>query len=111
MTAWVFAEEVDGAPSDTSLELLAKARTHDNVTVFYVGAGSDSAWAPLGEHGASKVQHLDPGGSVPAAGAAASMADLLEDGDAEVVFASHHPVEGVERHPDEEHHGEGEERP
>jgi electron transfer flavoprotein alpha subunit len=86
MTAWVFAEELDGAPSDTSLELLAKARTHNNVTVFYVGGGSDAVWATLGEHGASKVYHLDPGDLLPSAGAASSLADLLDAGDAEVVL-------------------------
>ena len=86
MTAWVFAEEVDGAPSDTSLELLAKSRTHDAVTVFYVGGGSDAAWATLGEHGASKVYHLDPGDSLPSASAAVSLADLLDSSDAEVVL-------------------------
>jgi electron transfer flavoprotein alpha subunit len=86
MTAWVFAEEIEGAPSEASLELLAKARTHDNVSVFYVGTGSDAAWATLGEHGATKVYHLDPGDSLPSAGAAASLADLLEANGGEVVL-------------------------
>jgi len=86
MTAWVFAEESDGAPSDSSLELLAKARTHDNVTVFYVGSGSDGSWSVLGEHGANKVYHLNPGDSLPSAGAAASLADLLNADGGEVVL-------------------------
>jgi electron transfer flavoprotein alpha subunit len=86
MTAWVFAEENDGVPSDASLELLANARTHGDATVFYVGSGSDAAWATLGEHGATKVYHLDPGDSLPAAGAAAALADLLEADGGEVVL-------------------------
>ena len=86
MTAWIFSEEVDGSPSDGSLELLAKARTHGDVSVFYVGTGSDAAWATLGEHGATKVYHLDPGDSLPSAGAAVSFADLLESDGGDVVL-------------------------
>jgi electron transfer flavoprotein alpha subunit len=86
MTAWIFSEEVDGSPSDGSLELLAKARTHGDVSVFYVGTGSDAAWAMLGEHGATKVYHLDPGDSLPSAGAAVSFADLLESEGGDVVL-------------------------
>jgi electron transfer flavoprotein alpha subunit len=86
MTAWIFSEEVDGSPSDGSLELLAKARTHGDVSVFYVGTGSDAAWAMLGEHGATMVYHLDPGDSLPSAGAAVSFADLLESEGGDVVL-------------------------
>jgi electron transfer flavoprotein alpha subunit len=86
MTSWVFAEESNGVPSDACLELLAKARTHENVTVFYVGRGSDAVWATLGEHGANKVYHLDPGNSLPAAGATAALADLLEADGGEIVL-------------------------
>jgi electron transfer flavoprotein alpha subunit len=89
MAAWIFAEEADGSPTEASLELLAKARTHGEVSVFYVGAGSDDAWAMLGEHGATKVHHLDPGDSLPSAGAAAAFAALLEtDGGDVVLFGS-----------------------
>lgn len=86
MTAWIFAEEIDGRPSDGSLELLAKARSHGDVSVFYVGAGSEAAWATLGEHAAAKVYHLDPGDSLPSAPAASSLADLLEAHGGEVVL-------------------------
>ncbi len=83
MSVWVFAEELEGSPSDGSLELLAKARTLGDVSVFYVGTGSDAAWATLGDHGASKVYHLDPGDALPSAGAAAAFAEVLgsEGGD------------------------------
>ncbi len=86
MTAWVFAEELDGSPSDGSLELLAKARSHDGVAVFYVGTGSDEAWATLGDHGADKVYHMDPGHALPSAGAAAALSDLLGSEGGDVVL-------------------------
>jgi electron transfer flavoprotein alpha subunit len=86
MTAWVFSQEVDGAPSEASFELLSLARTHDDVAVFYVGEGSQDAWEALGQHGATKVHHLDPGDSLPSAGAAAALADLLESKGGEVVL-------------------------
>lgn len=86
MSVWVFAEELEGSPSDGSLELLAKARTLGDVSVFYVGAGSDSAWATLGDHGATKVLHLDPGDALPSAGAAAAFATVLESDGGDVVL-------------------------
>jgi electron transfer flavoprotein alpha subunit len=86
MTAWIFAEEIDGALSDGSLELLAKARSHDSVSVFYVGTASDDTWAILGDHGATKVYHLDPGDMLPSAGAAAAFASLLDSDGGDVVL-------------------------
>ena len=86
MTAWIFAEEIDGGPSDGSLELLAKARSYGDVTVFYVGGGSEDAWATLGDHGATMVYHLDPGDALPSAPAASSLAGLLETEDGDVVM-------------------------
>lgn len=81
MTTWVFCEEFDGAASASALELLTKARTWGDVSVFYVGTGSDAAYAALGDHGATKVHHLDAGDQLPAAAAAAAMADLVGGGD------------------------------
>lgn len=86
MAAWVFAEEVDGALSSGSVELLAKARSHESVSVFYVGTGSDDTWATLGDHGASKVFHLDPGDALPSAGASRALASLLDSEGGEVVL-------------------------
>ena len=73
---WVFVEEIDGAPSAIGLELLAKARTLGTVSVIYLGAGSDSAFATLGDHGAESVYHADAGNRLPAAPVAAALADL-----------------------------------
>ena len=81
MNVWIFAEEVDGNPSTGSLELISKARSYGDVNVFYVGAGSDAAFAALGDHGAAQVHHLDAGDSLASAPAAAAMALLVPDAD------------------------------
>ncbi len=78
---WVFStatSNLDVAP--ITLELLAKARTLGGETaVFHAGPGSDRAWATLGDHGASTVYHFDPGDALPAAGAAAALAALVDE--------------------------------
>lgn len=76
MTTWVFCEEVDGEPSASALELLTKARAWGPARAFYLGAGSDTAFATLGTHGASAVHHLDVGDQLPAPIAAAALADV-----------------------------------
>ncbi|MDX2342851.1 MAG: electron transfer flavoprotein subunit alpha/FixB family protein [Acidimicrobiia bacterium] len=81
MTTWVFCEELEGTPSASSLELLTKARSWGDTEVFYVGAGSDTAFAALGAHGASKVHHLDTGDALPAPLAAAALATLVDESD------------------------------
>ncbi len=81
MTTWVFCEEVDGAPSASSLELLTKARAWGEVEVFYVGAGSDAAFAALGVHGASKIHQLDVADALSAPLAAAALAELVATSD------------------------------
>lgn len=81
MTVWVFCEELDGHASSSSLEALTKARSWGDVEVFYVGAGTDTAFAALGDHGATKVHQLDPGDQLPAPAAAAAMADLVSESD------------------------------
>ena len=85
MTTWVFCEELDGQANASALESLTKARSWGDANVFYVGPGSDDAYNALGAHGAAKVHQLDPGDQLPAAAAAAAMADLVGDGDL-VVF-------------------------
>ncbi len=87
MTTWVFTEETNGKATPSALELLAKAREFGEVSVFYVGAGNDAAFAELGEHGAAAVHSMDPGNALPAAAAAAAFADLLE-GAQLVLFAN-----------------------
>lgn len=80
MQTWVFAEEIEGAPTSLSLEMLTKARTFGgDLAAVYLGAGSDAAFATLGAHGAAKVFHLVPGEILPAAGAAAALAGLIAE--------------------------------
>lgn len=75
---WVFVREFDGAPTPLALELLTKARQMGDTTAVYVGTGSEKAFARLGEYGAKKVIHLDPGDSLVAAPVARAMAERLE---------------------------------
>jgi electron transfer flavoprotein alpha subunit len=72
---WVFVEESNDAPSSLGLELLTKARQLGEVTVIYLGAGSDDAFAALGDHGASSVLHADAGDRLPSAPVAAALAE------------------------------------
>jgi electron transfer flavoprotein alpha subunit len=73
---WVFVEEEGSGPSTLGLELLTKARGLGDVTVVYLGSGSEDAFATLGEHGASRVLHADAGDVLPSAPLAAALADL-----------------------------------
>ena len=75
--SWVFSEEVEGAPSGASLEVLTKAASLGDTTVVYLGDGGDSVMDALGAHGAASVFHLTGGGGLPAAGAAAALAELI----------------------------------
>ena len=76
MNIWVFVEEVNGAPAPVGLELLTKARQLGSVSAVFLGA-SDEAIAELGRYGAASVYRLTGGeGVLPAAGAAAALADL-----------------------------------
>jgi len=86
MAVWVFSEELDGAPSQGSLELVSKAATLGDVTVFYVGGGSPKAFDALGDHGATVVHHLDTVDALPSAPASAALADLVVSGDASLVL-------------------------
>ncbi|MFQ5517588.1 MAG: electron transfer flavoprotein subunit alpha/FixB family protein [Acidimicrobiia bacterium] len=80
MAVWVFSEESDGAPTTVALELLTKARTLDaDVAVFHVGAGGDAVLAALGDHGATAVYRMPRGDGLPAAAAAAALADLTAE--------------------------------
>ena len=74
---WVFIREVDGGPSSIGLELLTKARDLGDVTALYVGPGSDSAFARLGEFGVSKVIHIDPGDILAGAPVARALSEVV----------------------------------
>ncbi len=85
-TTWVFSEESEGHAPASALELLTKARSFGDVAVFHIGAGSDEAFAELGDHGATSVYHLTTDEHLPAAAAAAAFATLLEEHAAELVL-------------------------
>lgn len=72
---WVFVEEEGAGPATLGLELLTKARELGDVTVVYLGSGSDDAFATLGEHGAARVLHADAGDVLPSAPLAAALAE------------------------------------
>ena len=76
---WVFCEEADGTPSTLGLELLAKARQLGRATVLYVGTGSQQSWETLGDHGAARVFHFNPGDMLAAAPVAAATASLATE--------------------------------
>jgi electron transfer flavoprotein alpha subunit len=73
---WVFVTEANGGPTTLGLELLTKARTLGDVSAVYVGPGTDAVFATLGEYGATRVFHIDPGSALVSAPVAAAMADL-----------------------------------
>ncbi|MGI9585433.1 MAG: electron transfer flavoprotein subunit alpha/FixB family protein [Acidimicrobiia bacterium] len=86
MTVWVFSEELNGQPSDGSLELVSKASTFGDVTVLYVGSSAPEAFEVLGSHGATLVHHLDTGDTLPSAPAAAALAELVVSEGASLVL-------------------------
>ncbi len=78
MATWVFAQETDGALESNALEALTAAREWDDApAAFYVGPAQDDVFAELGAHGAGHVYHLDPGDALPAATAAAALAEAV----------------------------------
>ena len=87
--AWIFSQETEGLPSSSALEAASKLHgAGQQVKALHVGPGSDEAFRLLGDHGVSSIAHLDAGDTLPAAAAAAALADLLEDGDRLVLFGS-----------------------
>lgn len=77
---WVFAEATDGKVSNTTLELLAKARTLADTVEVVTAAGGDIA-AEVGAHGATKVLTV-PGteGKLVGAPVAAAVAAAVQGG-------------------------------
>ncbi len=78
---WVFAQDVAGAPSSATLELLTKARSLGTVTAF-VGGDASAISATLGEYGAAKVYATgDLGGKLPGVAVAAAMKAVIDGGE------------------------------
>jgi electron transfer flavoprotein alpha subunit len=80
---WVLAQGAEGAPTSTTLELLAKARQlGSTVTAFVAGDATELA-AALGDHGATKIYATgDLAGALPGVAVAAAMKAVIDGGDA-----------------------------
>ena len=74
---WVFVREIDGAPSSIGLELATRARALGEVSAVYVGSGSEAAFAQLGQHGVSRVLHVDPADNLVGAPVARALAERI----------------------------------
>ncbi len=81
---WVLAEAADGKVSNTTLEILTKARTlADTVECVYAGADADAIAAVLGAHGATTVYATgDLSGRLLGVPVAAAIADAVNAGNA-----------------------------
>lgn len=93
MRTLVFSEQAGQGVPTTTLEMLARARDLGDTDVFFVGPGSDEAWATLGAHGARTAYHLDPGDGLGAAAAAASMAQLIATESPDLVLFGLNPTD------------------
>jgi electron transfer flavoprotein alpha subunit len=82
MKSWIFSTETDGEAASSALEGLTKARSFGgDLGAIHVGAGSDTAIAALGAHGASSVLHVVEGSSAGAITAAVAGAVESEQPD------------------------------
>src|SRR5579871_6999804 len=83
-TIWVLAEQADGAPITTSLELVTRARQlAGTVEAFTWGEGADQAAATLGEYGVTTVHNVgDLDGGLPGSPVAGAMAAAVQGGSA-----------------------------
>jgi electron transfer flavoprotein alpha subunit len=86
---WVLAEQQEGTPVGTVLELVSAARGFaPTVEAIAYGQGAAETAGPLGEHGVTKVFAApDLGDSLPGARVAAAIAGLVEsEGAPEAIF-------------------------
>jgi electron transfer flavoprotein alpha subunit len=76
-SVWVFVEQEGDKPTALGLELLAKGRELGDVTAIFLGAGSDTIFSMIGQHGAKSVLHVDSGDRLPSAPVAAALAERV----------------------------------
>ncbi|MEX0756828.1 MAG: electron transfer flavoprotein subunit alpha/FixB family protein, partial [Acidimicrobiia bacterium] len=79
-------QEEAGSPTTIGLELLAAGRRLGEVTAVYLGAGPESAFATLGDHGASSVLHLDAENRLPSGPVAAALAERIASGAPDLIL-------------------------
>jgi electron transfer flavoprotein alpha subunit len=85
-SVWVFVEQEGDRPSTLGLELLAKGRELGDVTAIFLGAGSDTIFSTLGEHGAKSVLHVDSGDRLPSAPVATALAERVSSGSPDLIL-------------------------
>ncbi len=83
---WVFIEQEGESPTALGLELLAKGRELGDVTAIFLGPGSETIFALLGEHGAKSVLHLDSGDRLPSAPVATALAERVASGSPDLIL-------------------------
>ena len=83
---WVFIEQEGEKPTALGLELLAKGRELGDVTAIFLGPGSETIFAMLGEHGAKSVLHLDSGDRLPSAPVATALAERVASGSPDLIL-------------------------
>ncbi len=80
---WVFAQEVNGAPTSATLELLTKARSLGGTVAAFVAGDASTIAGTLGEYGATTAYSTgDLGGNLPGASVASAMKAVIDGGDA-----------------------------
>ncbi len=83
MNIWVFAQEANGAPTSSTLELLTKARAAGGTLTAFLGGDAAGIAGALGEFGATKVYATgDLGGKLPGVAVSAAMKAVIDGGDA-----------------------------
>lgn len=77
---WVYAEATGDKVTTATLELLTEARkVAGTVEAVYSGPAADAVAAQVGEYGATRLFHVDPGDALPGVVAAAALASLVAE--------------------------------
>lgn len=77
MTTWILVETTGASMADTTLELATKARSFGDVHALAIGTPTPEMLAALGDHGVVRVLTIDVGETLPAAAAAAVLAEAV----------------------------------
>lgn len=92
MATWILIETTGASVPDTAYELATKARGFGDVHALAIGDPSPELLSALGDHGVGRVLTLDVGDALPAAAAAAVLADAVA-GTSDLVLFGMGPTE------------------